>query len=67
MDHDGATVSRAELEANLAAKLRSDVFIEDIRLLIPVDVAYDPVAASETVQDELIAKLPGKPWKGTGT
>jgi len=59
MDHDGATVSRAEFEANLAAKLRRDVFIEDIQLLIPADAEYDPMAASEIVQHELIAKLPG--------
>lgn len=64
MDHDGTTVSRAEFEANMAAKLTSDVFLEDIRLLIPADVVYDPVTAAEIVQDELIAKLPGEPWKG---
>ncbi len=67
MDHDGATASRAEFEANLAAKLRSAVFLEDIRLLIPVGFEYDPVTASEIVQDVLIAKLPGEPWKGAGT
>ncbi len=66
MDHDGATVSRAEFEANLAAKLKSDVFLEDIQLLIPADVVYDPVTGAEIVQDELIARLPGDPWKGAG-
>ena len=66
LNHDGATVSRAEFEANLAAKLRSDVFLEDIQLLIPADVVYDPVAAAELVRDELIAKLSGEPWKGVG-
>jgi len=67
MDHDGATVSRAEFEANMAAKLRNDVFLEDIRLLIPANVVYDPLAAAEIVQVELIAKLPGEPRKGAGT
>jgi predicted nucleotidyltransferase component of viral defense system len=67
IDHDGANVSRAEFEANLAEKLKSKVFLEDIQLLIPADVVYDPVTAAEKVQDELIAKLPGKPWKGAGT
>jgi hypothetical protein len=33
-------------------------------LVISIDVEYDPVMAANTVQDELIAKLPGKPWKG---
>jgi predicted nucleotidyltransferase component of viral defense system len=67
MDHDAATVSRAEFEANLAAKLLSNVFLEDIQLLIPADVEYDPMAAAEIVRDELIAKLPGEPWKGAET
>ena len=65
MAHDGATVSRAEFEANLHAKLASDVFRDDIRLLVPVDVDYDPVTAARIVKDELIVKLPGEPWRGT--
>lgn len=67
MDYDGATVSRAQFEANLATKLHSDVFIEDVRLLIPADVEYDPMVAAGVIQDELIAKLPGEPWKGVET
>jgi hypothetical protein len=67
MDHDGAAVSRAELEANLAAKLASTVFLEDLHLLIPPGVQVDPAKAAEVVKDELIAKLPGEPWKGPGT
>jgi hypothetical protein len=66
MDHDGTTVSRAQLEANLAGKLGDDVFLRDIEL-IPADVDYDPVSAAALVQDELIAKVPGEPWKGPGT
>ena len=64
MAHDGVAVSRAEFEATLFPKLASDVFLEDIRLLIPTDVVYDPVTAAVVVKDELIAKLPGAPWKG---
>ncbi len=64
MDHDGAAVSRAEFQANLAAKLASAVFIEDLRLLLPPEVEYDPVKAAEVVKDKLIGKLPGEPWKG---
>lgn len=67
MEHDSATVSRAELEANLAAKLKSATFLEDLRLLIPADVEYDPVFAVEVVRSELVAKLPGEPWKGGTT
>lgn len=64
LEHDGVVVSRAEFEANLAAKLRSSVFLEDIRPLIPIDVKYDPFAAAEIVQNELIVKIPGEPWRG---
>ncbi len=62
--HEGVTVSRAEFEANLAAKLKSDMFLEDIRPLIAADIEYDPMLAADVVQKELIAKLPGEPWKG---
>lgn len=64
MKHDSATVSRAEFEANLAAKLGSNVFLEDIIPLIPADIKYEPMVAADIVRDELIAWLPGEPWKG---
>jgi predicted nucleotidyltransferase component of viral defense system len=64
MAHDDATVSRAEFEANLAAKLASAVFLEDLRLLLPAEVEYDPAKAARVVKDELIVMLPGAPWKG---
>jgi len=64
MKHDRLAVSRAEYEANLAAKLQSKVFLGDIQLLIRADSEYNPIAAADIVQSELIAKLPGNPWKG---
>lgn len=64
MAHDGGSVSRAEFEANLSAKLGSAVFLEDIRLLVPTEVDYDPVTAAQVVKNELIARLPGDSWKG---
>ncbi len=66
MEHDGASVSRAEFEANLAAKLASTAFLEDLHLLVPPEVEYDPVEAAELINEQLIAKLPGEPWKGPG-
>lgn len=66
MAHDGATVSRAEFEANLHAKLVSRIFLEDMRNLVPVDAAYDPAVAARAVQEKLLSKLPGAPWRGTG-
>jgi len=65
-DIDLAAVSRAEFEANLAAKLASAAFLEDLRLLVPPEVEYDPVKAAELINEQLIAKLPGEPWKGPG-
>jgi len=67
MEHDGATISRAEFEANLAAKLESNVFLDDIGPLIPADLDYDPTLAADIVREELISKLPGEPWKGTSS
>jgi len=64
VEHEGATVSRAELEANLAAKLESAVFLEDIEPLIATGVDYDPVVAANMVRSQLIARLPGEPWQG---
>lgn len=66
MDHGSTLVSRAEFEANLAAKLRSRQFLEDIEPLLPTDVTYDVAVADAQVREHLIAKLPGDPWKGEG-
>ncbi len=67
LGHEDVTVSRAQYEANLAMKLKSDAFLEDIRPLIPAGIPYDPLLAAEFVGRELISKLPGEPWKGAGT
>jgi predicted nucleotidyltransferase component of viral defense system len=64
MDHGGTPVSRAELEANLAAKLESEQFVADIDPLLPTGVIYDAAVASAHVREHLIAKLAGDPWKG---
>ena len=67
MDHDNVTVSRAEFEANLVGKLSDDVFLEDLQLLLPAGIEYDPQDAAALVQEELIARIPGSPWKGLET
>ena len=64
MDHDGLSVSRAEFESNLGAKLESKDFLGDIAPLIAADLAYDPLIAANLIHQELIARLPGNPWKG---
>jgi predicted nucleotidyltransferase component of viral defense system len=62
----GARVSRAEFEANLAAKLRSRAFLDDTVPLLPTGTAYDAAAAGAAVHRRLIARLPGEPWRGAG-
>jgi predicted nucleotidyltransferase component of viral defense system len=62
----GATVSRAEFEANLSRKLHSPAFLNDIAPLLPAGTDYDAPAAASLVSDRLITKLPGEPWKGGG-
>lgn len=66
MDYGGTPVSRAEFEANLAAKLRSEQFLADIEQLLPTGTIYDVAVADAHVREHLIAKLRGDPWKGEG-
>lgn len=66
MAHLGATVSRAQFEANFASKMQDSAFIEDIRPILSMDFAWDFQAAARLVAERLVAKLPGEPWKGPG-
>jgi predicted nucleotidyltransferase component of viral defense system len=65
--HGETPISRAELEENLAAKLREQSFREDVIPLIPTHVRYNPREAAELVQDRLVSALSGDPWKGGGS
>jgi hypothetical protein len=64
MDHGGTSVSRAEFEANLAAKAADLAFHDDVRRLLASGVNYDSDVAVAVVRRELVARLPGEPWKG---
>ncbi|MBM4321897.1 MAG: nucleotidyl transferase AbiEii/AbiGii toxin family protein, partial [Deltaproteobacteria bacterium] len=64
MEDSGGRVSRAQLEANLAAKAGDVVFRGDVTPLLSPDVAWDIDAALRVVTKRLVAKLPGEPWKG---
>lgn len=57
-------VSRAEYEANLAAKVEDRRFLRDTAPLLAPGVAYDPVEAYTAVMDVLVTRLPGSSWKG---
>jgi len=64
MEHDGILVSRAQYEANLAAKLGDYAFVEDIDPLVSPETAYSPFVAAKMVDVELVSRLKGEPWKG---
>lgn len=64
LEHGGASVSRAEFEANLTAKIGSKPFCTDMRPLLPSNAIFDVTDAANSVREHLIAKLPGDPWKG---
>jgi predicted nucleotidyltransferase component of viral defense system len=64
LGHAGLTVSRAEFEANLEAKTADPRFLGDIAPLLSPRCPWDPAAATRYVRDELLARLPGDPWRG---
>jgi len=63
LDHSGLRVSRAEFEANLDGKLSDPRFLGDIVPLLAPGSAWDPGGAGRYAR-KLVARLPGKPWKG---
>jgi hypothetical protein len=64
MAHDGHPMTRAQIEQNLALKIRDGVFLADLSPLLAGGEAWDPVAAEALVSRHLVALLPGEPWKG---
>ena len=65
LEAEGRSVSRAEFERNLAEKLDDPAFLEDVVPLMAPDVEYDATRAVALVQERLISRLPGDPWKGS--
>ena len=70
MEANGARVSRAEFEANLAEKLSDQVFRGDVAPLLVLsdnaDLQFNVIRAAESVRDSFLSRLPGEPWKGLG-
>lgn len=64
MEQGRTPVSRAEYEANLWAKAKDPAFTGDARPLLAEGILWDVDAAVKTVSRELIAKIPGDPWRG---
>ena len=66
LDHSGISVSRAEFEQNLRAKLDDPAFLDDMDPLLPAGLEYKTTIAGALIQERLITKLRGNPWKGGG-
>ena len=64
LEEGGLRVSRAEFEANLAAKLTDTMFARDIEPLLAPHVEWNIEQAARYARAELLARLPGEPWKG---
>lgn len=64
---EGREISRNEAERRMLDKLRGSL-VEDVQPLLPTGIDFDEsqaVKAFELVWRELIAKIPGEPWKLT--
>jgi len=59
-------VTRAQFEANMAAKLTDPGFLTDVPPLLRTSLAHDATAAWSRVHAALVSRLPGDPWKGDG-
>lgn len=64
MKEEGARVTRAMFEQNLAAKRSDKVFSADMTPLLASGQNWDFDEAFDRVWRELISKLPGSPWTG---
>lgn len=65
MEADGATVTRAMFEQNLAAKRKDPSFTADMTPLLAHGSAWDFEDAFERVWSGLVVLLSGEPWKGS--
>lgn len=61
---EGREITRAIFEENLETKLRLPAFMDDISVLLPPGATFDLATGAARVANELIARLPGDPWKG---
>lgn len=66
MAFGGTPVTRAQFEANMAAKLTDPAFLTDVPPLLRTGIEHDAAAAWARVHAALVSRLPGDPWKGDG-
>jgi predicted nucleotidyltransferase component of viral defense system len=65
MQEEGVRVTRAQFEQNLLAKRADTVFTSDLAPLLASGQAWNFDVAFDRVWRELVARLPGDPWKGS--
>lgn len=64
MHEDGARITRAMFEQNLAAKKADTIFTADLSPLLANGQTWSFDAAYDLVWRELLQRLPGEPWRG---
>ena len=57
-------ITRALFEENLAGKVHLPAFTDDIPPLLPPGVSFDLEEGVSRVRQEILARVPGEPWKG---
>jgi predicted nucleotidyltransferase component of viral defense system len=65
MQEEGHAVTRAQFEANLNAKRDDPAFRADVAPMLRAGIDWDFDTAMQCVLEQLIAHLPGDPWKGS--
>lgn len=61
---EGREITRAIFEENLSNKLALPAFQDDLRPLLPPGAEFNHAAGGASVMTELVALLPGEPWRG---
>lgn len=64
MAFGGTPVTRAQFEANMAAKIADPPFLADVPPLLRTGIEHEPTEAWPRVHAALVSRLPGDPWKG---
>lgn len=62
--HDKQIITRALFEKNLYEKTLQPDFRQDKPQLLPRDAHWSFDEAMQLIQESLITRLPGEPWKG---
>ena len=64
MEHGGHNITRALFEQNMHDKRNDPQFTADIGPLLATGYSWEFDTATSAVQDALIQRLPGEPWRG---